>query len=39
MSDLDILVIPLKNKQYWDFRYELEEAVDLPIDLYAEFLE
>ena len=36
MSDLDILVIPLKNKQYWDFRYELEEAVDLPIDLYTD---
>ena len=36
MSDIDILVIPLKNKQYWDFRYELEEAVDLPIDLYTD---
>lgn len=36
MSDLDILVIPLKNSQYWDFRYELEEAVGLPIDLYTD---
>ena len=36
MSDLDILVIPLKNKQYWDFRYELEQAVDFPIDLYTD---
>ena len=36
MSDIDILVMPLKNKQYWDFRYELEEAVDLPIDLYTD---
>ena len=36
-SDIDILVMPLKNKQYWDFRHELEEAVDLPIDLYTDF--
>ena len=36
MSDIDILVMPLKNNQYWDFRYELEEAVDLPIDLYTD---
>jgi predicted nucleotidyltransferase len=36
MSDTDILVMPLKNNQYWDFRYELEEAVDLPIDLYTD---
>ena len=36
MSDLDILVMPLKNSRYWDFRYELEEAVDLPIDLYTD---
>ena len=36
MSDLDILVMPLKNSQYWDFRHELEEAVGLPIDLYTD---
>jgi len=36
MSDLDILVMPLKNSLYWDFRHELEEAVDLPIDLYTD---
>ena len=36
MSDLDILVMPLKNSRYWDFRYELEEAVYLPIDLYTD---
>ena len=36
MSDIDILVMPLKNNQYWDFRYELEEAVGLPIDLYTD---
>ncbi len=36
MSDIDILVIPLENTQYWDFRHELEEAVDMPIDLYTD---
>jgi predicted nucleotidyltransferase len=36
MSDIDILVLPLKNSQYWDFRHELEEAVDMPIDLYTD---
>ncbi len=36
MSDIDILVMRLKNSQYWDFRYELEEAVGLPIDLYTD---
>ncbi len=36
MSDIDILVMPLKNSQYWDFRFELEEAVDMPIDLYTD---
>ena len=35
-SDIDILVMPLKNSQFWDFRFELEEAVDLPIDLYTD---
>ena len=35
-SDIDILVVSLKNNQYWDLRYELEEAVDLPIDLYTD---
>ena len=35
-SDLDILVMPLKNSLYWDFRHELEETVDLPIDLYTD---
>jgi predicted nucleotidyltransferase len=36
MSDIDILVIPLKNSLYWEFRHELEEAIDLPIDLYTD---
>jgi predicted nucleotidyltransferase len=35
-SDIDILVIPLKNSRYWDFRHDLEEAVDFPIDLYTD---
>ncbi|MBL7180960.1 MAG: nucleotidyltransferase domain-containing protein [Desulfobacterales bacterium] len=34
-SDLDILVIPLSNEKYWDFRHELEEALGLQIDLYT----
>ena len=34
-SDLDILVMPLSNEKYWDFRFELEEAVCLQIDLYT----
>jgi hypothetical protein len=28
--------MPLRNSRYWDFRYELEGAVDLPIDLYTD---
>jgi predicted nucleotidyltransferase len=36
MSDLDILAMPLKNSLFWEFRYELEEAVNLPIDLYTD---
>lgn len=35
-SDIDILVSPLKNREYWAFRHELEEAVDMPIDLYTD---
>lgn len=35
-SDIDILVMPLENSRYWDFRHELEEAVELPIDLYTD---
>ena len=34
-SDLDILVMPLSNDKYWEFRHELEEALDIPIDLYT----
>ncbi|MBC8179886.1 nucleotidyltransferase domain-containing protein [candidate division KSB1 bacterium] len=35
-SDLDILVLPLPSERYWDFRYDLEEAVDIPLDIYTE---
>ena len=35
-SDIDILVMPLENSRYWDFRHELEDAVELPIDLYTD---
>lgn len=35
-SDLDILVIPLSNDKYWEFRHELEEAIGVQIDLYTE---
>lgn len=35
-SDIDILVMPLKNSRYWVFRHELEEAINLPIDLYTD---
>lgn len=36
MSDLDVLVLPLSSRNYWDFRHELEEAVGIPVDLYTE---
>jgi len=35
-SDIDLFVPSLPNDQYWQFRHELEEAVQLPIDLYTE---
>ena len=35
-SDIDILVIPLPSENFWTFRHELEEAVDIPIDIYNE---
>ena len=35
-SDLDVLVISLPNEKYWDFRHELEEAVDIQLDIYTE---
>lgn len=35
-SDVDIYVSFLPEKEYWTFRHELEEAVQLPIDLYTD---
>jgi predicted nucleotidyltransferase len=35
-SDIDILVLPLPNDQYWQCRHELEQAVNYPIDLYTQ---
>ena len=36
MSDIVILVMPLKNSQFWNFRFEIAEAIVLPIDLYTD---
>jgi predicted nucleotidyltransferase len=35
-SDIDILVKDLSNEKYWEFRRELEEALDIPVDLYTD---
>jgi len=35
-SDIDLYVSALPIDQYWSFRRELEEAVQLPIDLYTD---
>ena len=35
-SDIDLYVSALPVEQYWQFRHELEEAVQLPIDLYTD---
>jgi len=34
-SDLDILVQPLSCEKYWDFRREIENAIDSTVDLYT----
>ncbi len=36
-SDIDILVMPLPSENFWTFRHELEETVDIPIDIYTEY--
>ncbi|MBL0713174.1 MAG: nucleotidyltransferase domain-containing protein [Desulfosarcina sp.] len=36
LSDIDLYVSALPNDLYWQFRHELEEAVQLPIDLYTD---
>ena len=35
-SDIDLYVSVLPADNYWRFRHELEEAVQLPIDLYTD---
>jgi len=35
-SDVDLYVSFLPENEYWTFRHELEEAVQLPIDLYTD---
>jgi predicted nucleotidyltransferase len=35
-SDIDLYVSGLAEDQYWNFRHDLEEAVELPIDLYTD---
>lgn len=35
-SDVDIFVQDLPNENYWKFRRELEEALDIPVDLYTD---
>jgi predicted nucleotidyltransferase len=35
-SDIDLYVSALPVDRYWRFRRELEEAVQLPIDLYTD---
>jgi predicted nucleotidyltransferase len=34
-SDIDILVMPLNGERYWDFKHEIEEALDLPVDVHT----
>ena len=35
-SDIDLFVRPLKGDNYWDFKRELEDALDLPVDVYTD---
>lgn len=35
-SDVDLYVSSLPADKYWNFRHELEETVQLPIDLYTD---
>jgi predicted nucleotidyltransferase len=34
-SDIDIYVSDLSETLYWEFRHQLEEAIQLPVDLYT----
>ncbi len=35
-SDLDLLVSLLPGDRYWAFRHELEQALELPVDVYTQ---
>lgn len=35
-SDIDLYVSALSADQYWRFRHELQEALQLPVDLYTD---
>lgn len=35
-SDIDLLVMPLDQERYWEFRHDLEEALGYPLDLYTQ---
>jgi len=34
-SDIDILVQPLPAEKYWNFRRELEDAINTAVDIYT----
>lgn len=34
-SDVDLLVMPLPPERYWAFRQALEQALQLPVDVYT----
>lgn len=35
-SDIDILLMPLNDDDYWKIRFDLEEAIGFPIDVYSQ---
>ena len=35
-SDIDLLVSPLKNVDYWTFKRDIEEVTGYPVDLYTQ---
>ena len=35
-SDIDLYVEPMDAERFWDFRRELEDTLDMPVDLYTD---
>ena len=35
-SDIDLLVSPLENADYWNFKRDVEEVTGYPVDLYTQ---